>query len=122
MIKFNRIENAEIFSRDFRPLVDNNEIGFPESEEIAVVYGPNGTGKTSLIKVLSDEKGTKVEFEYDGQIYTSGKDVFHIINDQNNRNIIKGETKDFFPATTSNEFELQNISYQTPNIIGAIAR
>jgi len=123
VIKFNRIENAEIFSRDFRPLVDNNEIGFPESEEIAVVYGPNGTGKTSLIKVLSDEKGTKVEFEYDGQIYTSGKDVFHIINDQNNRNIIKGETKDFFLGDDiKREFELQEyIISERSNIIGAIA-
>lgn len=65
MIKFNKIENAEIFTRDFRPLVKNNEIDFPTSEKIVVIYGPNGTGKTSLIKVLSDDKGTKVEFEYD---------------------------------------------------------
>lgn len=37
MIKFNKIENAEIFTRDFRPLINNNEIDFPASEEIAVI-------------------------------------------------------------------------------------
>ena len=122
MIKFNKIENAEIFTRDFRPFAKNNEIDFPTSEKIAVIYGPNGTGKTSLIKVLSDEKGTKLEFEYDNQPYSSGKDVFHIINDQNNRNIIKGETKDFLLGDDiKREFELQElIISERTNIIGAI--
>ena len=64
---FKKIENGDIFTRDFSPLVRNNEITFPTSEEIAVVYGPNGTGKTSLIKVLGDAKGTKVEFSLDVQ-------------------------------------------------------
>lgn len=122
MIKFNKIENAEIFTRDFRPLVKNNEIDFPTSEKIVVIYGPNGTGKTSLIKVLSDDKGTKVEFEYDNQTYSTGKGIFHIINDQNNRNIIKGETKDFFLGDNiRREFELQEfIIAERGNIIGAI--
>lgn len=57
---FKKIENRDIFTRDFSPLVRNNEISFPTSEEIAVVYGPNGTGKTSLIKVLENAKDTKV--------------------------------------------------------------
>jgi ABC-type cobalamin/Fe3+-siderophores transport system ATPase subunit len=110
MIKFNKIENGEIFTRDFRPLVKNNEIDFSTTEAIAVVYGPNGTGKTSLIKALSDEKETKIEFVYDAQDHTSGKDIFHIINDQNNRNIIKGETKDFFLGNNiRREVELQEV-------------
>jgi len=122
MIKFNKIENAEIFTRDFIPLVKNNEIGFPTGVEIAVIYGPNGTGKTSLIKVLSNGKNTKVEFQYEGQTYTSGQDVFHIINDQNNRNIIAGETKDFFLGDNiKREFELQEfIISERSKIIGAI--
>jgi len=93
---FKKIESGDIFTRDFSPLVRNNEIIFPTSEEIAVVYGPNGTGKTSLIKVLGDAKDTKVEFSLDGTDYQVGAGVFHIINDQNNRNIISGETRDFF--------------------------
>lgn len=107
---FKKIENGDIFTRDFSPLLCNNEITFPTSEEIAVVYGPNGTGKTSLIRVLGDTKGTKVEFSLDGTDYQSGADVFHIINDQNNRNIISGETRDFFLGDNIRyEFELQDL-------------
>lgn len=123
MIKFNKIENADIFTRDFRPLVKNNTIEFPtNSEEIAVVYGPNGTGKTSLIRVFSNGKGTHIEFEYDGKLCTSGQGVFHIINDQNNRNIIVGEAKDFFLGDNiRREFELQEfIASERTKIIGEI--
>lgn len=110
MIKFTKIENGDIFTRDFRALVKNNTIEFPaNSEEIAVVYGPNGTGKTNLIKVLSSLKGTNIEFEYDETTYKSGQNIFHVINDQNNRNIIVGEAKDFFLGDNiKREFELQN--------------
>lgn len=123
MLMFTRIENADIFTRDFRPLVKNNTIYFPtNSEEIAVVYGPNGTGKTSLIRVLSNAKDTKVEFEYDGTLYASGQDVFHVISDQNNRNIIAGETKDFFLGDNiRREFDLQSfIASERDRIINAI--
>ena len=85
---FKKIESGDIFTRDFNPLVRNNEITFPTSEEIAVIYGPNGTGKTSLIKVLNDAKDTKVEFTLDNTEYQTGAGVFHVINDQNNRNIM----------------------------------
>jgi hypothetical protein len=37
VIKLNKIENAEIFTRDFRPLVKYNAIYFPASEEYAVI-------------------------------------------------------------------------------------
>ncbi len=108
MIKFNSIENAEIFTRDFGPFVKNNVIDFLPTKEIVAIYGPNGTGKTSFIKVLSGVKGTKLKFEFDGKAYDSGTEVFHVINDQNNRNIIVGETKDFFLGDNiKKEFELQ---------------
>lgn len=108
MMKFSIIENEDIFTRDFTPFVKNNEIDFPVNEEITAIYGPNGTGKTSLIRVLSGVKGTKLRFEFDGANYTDGSSVFHIINDQNNRNIIVGETKDFFLGDNiKREFELQ---------------
>ena len=123
MVKFTTIENETIFTGDFNPLLKNNEIDFESGGKIAVIYGPNGTGKTSLIKVLSNGNGTKLEYEYDGQAYTSGKDVFHIINDQNNRNIIMGETKDFFLGDNiRREHELFGlITTGRKNLIGTLS-
>ena len=108
-IVFRKIENSHIFTSDFNPFTRNNQIVFSDQEEIAVIYGPNGTGKTSLIKALADAPNTKVEYEYDGVLYTSGTDVIHVINDQNYRNIIAGETKDFFLGDNiRREYDLQN--------------
>lgn len=105
-IIFEKIENEDIFVSDYKKLIRNNEIDFSR-EGISVIYGPNGTGKTSLVKVLSSEKGTKVKYTYDGKEYTDGSQFF-VINNQNNRNIIQGETKDFLLGDDiKKEFELQ---------------
>lgn len=105
-IIFEKIENEDIFVSDYKNLIKNNEINFSR-EGISVIYGPNGTGKTSLVKALSSEKGTKVKYTYGGNEYTDGSQFF-VINDQNNRNIIKGETKDFLLGDDiKKEFELQ---------------
>lgn len=119
---FRKIESGDIFTRDFSPLVRNNQIDFPKSEEIAVVYGPNGTGKTSLIKVLGDTKDTKLEFSFNGIDYQTGAEIFHIINDQNNRNIISGETRDFFLGDNiRHEFELQDqVATDRNTVVSAI--
>ena len=108
MLKFESIENDDIFTKDFREFKKNNTITFPRGDKkTIVIYGPNGTGKTSLIKVLSDEKGTKASFELDGTKYTHSQEVFHVINDQNYRNIIVGEAKDFLLGDNiKREFEL----------------
>lgn len=105
-IIFNSIENKDIFSLDYKEFTKNNKIDFSK-EGISVIYGPNGTGKTSLVKVLSDEKGTKVKYNYNEKEYTDGSQFF-VINDQNNRNIIKGSMKDFLLGDDiKREFELQ---------------
>ncbi|MDY5716532.1 MAG: AAA family ATPase [Selenomonas sp.] len=105
-IIFEKIENEDIFVSDYKRLTRNNEIDFSR-EGISVIYGPNGTGKTSLVKVLSSDKGTKVKYTYDGKEYTDGSQFF-VINDQNNRNIIQGEMKDFLLGDDiKKEFELQ---------------
>lgn len=105
-IIFEKIENEDIFVSDYKKFIRNNQIDFSK-EGISVIYGPNGTGKTSLVKVLSSEKGTKVKYTYDGKEYTDGSQFF-VINDQNNRNIIQGETKDFLLGDDiKKEFELQ---------------
>ena len=57
-ILFNKIENGLIFTSDYRTFVKNNTISFSNAG-IAVVYGPNGTGKT--LKVLVIAKGDKAD-------------------------------------------------------------
>ncbi|MDO5037725.1 MAG: AAA family ATPase [Tissierellia bacterium] len=105
-IIFKKIENEDIFVAEYKNFIRNNEIGFSK-EGISVIYGPNGTGKTSLVKVLSSEKGTKLKYRYRGKEFTEGSHFF-VINDQNNRNIIQGETKDFLLGDDiKKEFELQ---------------
>lgn len=103
---FSKIENEGIFVSDYQNFVKNNSISF-SNEGIAVIYGPNGTGKTSLVKALSGEKGTRVNYSYNGQEYSDDSQFF-IINDQNNRNIIGGSAKDFLLGDDiKREFELQ---------------
>ena len=53
------------------------------------------SGKTSLVKVLQKDEGTSVAFGYEGVSYTDPTLMFHIISDQNNRNIVQGDCGDF---------------------------
>lgn len=103
---FSRIENDNIFVSDYINLTKNNVISF-SNQGIAVIYGPNGTGKTSLVKVLEGEKETALRYSYRGQTY-SDNSQFYTINDQNNRHIISGSAKDFLLGDNiKKEIELQ---------------
>jgi len=121
MVNFKKIENKSIFHSDFKPFVKNNKIEFHKN--MAIIYGPNGTGKTSLTNVLSSEEGTVIEFEYDNKTLDFGTDTFHIINDQNNRNIIQGKAKDFLLGDNiQREFDLRDfITKERKKIIDSIS-
>ncbi len=121
-IQFKKIKNGNIFAKEFENLTQNNTIEFPERQEIAVVYGPNGTGKTSLIKVLEDDENTELEFSFDGKQYNKGSEIFHIINDQNSRNIISGDANDFFVGDDLRRIdELEKtIEEEQSQIIGSV--
>ncbi len=108
-ITINRLYKESIFCADFNSLITNNEIIF-EKNKVAIVYGPNGTGKTSLAKVLAKEQGTEYDIEIDGIKNTQNNPVFaHIISDQNDRNIIQGSTEDFILGDNiRREYELKN--------------
>ena len=103
---FKRLQKENIFNQDFINFRENNEIEFKSKRRnnIAVLYGPNGTGKTSLAKVLengstsdSTNKESSFEIEFEGKTYTQDNNsLFYVINDQISRNIIKGNEKDYF--------------------------
>jgi ABC-type lipoprotein export system ATPase subunit len=95
ILEFHSIELDGIFDRSFSNFKKNNEIDFA-NKNFAVIYAPNGVGKTSLCKVLAADSG-RFQLEYDDKKHQTddGKDLFYVIPDQNSRNIIKGETGDF---------------------------
>lgn len=91
---FSKIKNDNIFYDDFSDFRDNNELDFG-NKNIVVLYGPNGVGKSSLTKVLGSQEGS-YEVNYNGKIHNEeDENLFHIIKDQINRNIIEGEADEF---------------------------
>ena len=56
-IEFNKIAKGSIFCEEFINLIQNNLVTF-ERNRIAIIYGPNGTGKTSLAKILDQDVGS----------------------------------------------------------------
>lgn len=106
---FKKIENGTIFATDFRNFCVNNSLEFSTSG-IAVVYGPNGTGKTSFINALAGKEHTSFMANYEDIDYNDNSSgIFHVILDQNNRNIIEGTTRDFFLGDNiQREFELKD--------------
>jgi ABC-type lipoprotein export system ATPase subunit len=104
-----RIIRKEIFTENFRHLSQDNELVFPDSG-IVVIYGPNGIGKSSLACVFANQPETEFSLDFDGRNYTSAeaKSLFHVINDQNGRDIIQGSTEDFILGDNiRREYELK---------------
>lgn len=94
----------------YRNFIKNNELKFSR-EGIVVIYAPNGTGKTTLSNLLTTDKwkpGVSLHYNFNDLDYENDNSVFHVISDQNNRNIIAGETKDFLLGDDiAREFELK---------------
>ena len=108
-IKIEKIKKQNIFTEEFLALKTNNEVDL-KSKGICVFYGPNGTGKTSLSKVLKKEKGSEYTINIDGETFTQNSEekIAHIISDQNDRNIIEGNTQDFILGNEiKREYELK---------------
>ncbi|WP_272518071.1 MULTISPECIES: AAA family ATPase [unclassified Providencia] len=94
-LTISKLKKGIIFTDEYLKLTENNKLDF-EHKKLCVLYGPNGTGKTSLSKVLGQTKGAEYDIDIDGVRLTEKDDlVAHIISDQNDRNIIQGETQDF---------------------------
>lgn len=112
---FTKLIRENIYCSDFVNFIENNVIEFKRcgqdrNQGMAVLYGPNGTGKTSFVKVLEgNETNCEFEMEFNGQIYKDNKSkLFHCIHDQNSRNIIEGNTEDFLLGDNiRKEYELK---------------
>lgn len=117
ILKFEKIVNGNIFQNDFVDMSSNANatIEFKESKNcsggIAVIYGPNGTGKTSFAKVLECKKPDDDKMfiaSYDGQNFGVEDQKFYVINDQLSRNVIRGDTSDYLiGANIRREYELK---------------
>lgn len=122
---FSSIKYSTIFEPEFQSLTPSNgTIEFKHMNTaggIAVVYGPNGSGKSSLANVLSAEASSdQISFaavdDFNTTI-TPESNVFHIIPDQINRNIIRGKETDYLIGQQiRREYELRdriNAAFET---------
>ncbi|MHB1484857.1 MAG: AAA family ATPase [Saccharofermentanales bacterium] len=91
-----KLKKGTILRPKFESLTANNEIIFSK-QGIAIIYAPNGGGKTTIAKIFQRENLTDFVVEFDGTEYSSmtGEPLFHVINDQISRNIINGTTDEF---------------------------
>lgn len=106
-IKFNKLEYKTLLEADFEQLTENNTIEFSR-QGLAVVYAPNGTGKTTISKAMNCEDGGKYNIEYNNSTYENDESFFYIIKEQRQRNIIKGESEDFLVGDNiRREYELK---------------
>jgi len=116
-IVFSKIRNGGIFEDEFNDLIThgNAEIEFKMQSQssggIAVLYAPNGTGKTSLSEVLASENYSEDKHfigEYNGTSIQCSNNMFHVIKDHINRNVIPGDTSDYLiGADIRREYELK---------------
>lgn len=116
-IVFSTLKNTCIFDDDFKHLSEQNgTIEFKRMQTaggIAVVYAPNGTGKTSFANLLSMDVSEENSYfnatDEHGNTITPETGSFHVIQDQLNRNVIRGETTDYLiGAQIRREYELRD--------------
>ena len=97
-------------------LAQNGAIEFKHmqgSGGIAVVYAPNGTGKTSLANLLDMEASAEnisfVATDEQGNTIAPETKAFHVIQDQLNKNVIRGKTTDYLIGVQiRREYELRD--------------
>ena len=104
ILNFSKIKYENIFEDEYENLLltGNSKLEFkmqPQAQGgIAVVYAPNGTGKTSFSDVLANETFSEEKnfiADYNGLEIREGDRKFHVIKDQINRNVIPGDTSDY---------------------------
>ncbi len=114
---FSSIKCETIFEPEFQNLAPNEgTIEFKRMRApggLAVVYAPNGTGKSSLARVLGAESTSEslsfVVNDDSGAIITPETGAFHVIPDQIDRNVIRGKETDYLIGKQiRREYELKD--------------
>lgn len=127
-INFYQVKNLNIFQSDFADLRKDNKVvfGYDKGGNIAVFYAPNGTGKTSLADVLGtvgSNSDRNFSVKYKKKTYTTeNNELFHVIKDQKNRNIIEGKESDYLIGDNINrEFNLRDsINSDLTNLVNEV--
>ncbi len=117
ILSFNSLKYEDILETDFHDfsMSQHNSLEFKMVGQcgMAVVYAPNGMGKTTLSNVLKIETSSQtVDFSaiYDNVPIIPTDKKIHIIGDQSTRNIIHGNTSDYLiGADIRREYELRSI-------------
>lgn len=109
VLEVKSLEFGNIFQNDFKDLRKDNVISFESAKRMAVLYAPNGVGKTTFADTLKGEEGRKYIVSYNETEYQTGNGaLFHVISDQNSRVIIEGETRAFLLGDdVSKEYDLK---------------
>ena len=116
-IVYRSIKKDDIFESEYQNLTpDNGTVEFKHMNArggIAVIYAPNGTGKSSLAKVLEAESSSNtlnfVAIDDSGVTLTPESKAFHVIPDQINRNVIPGKETDYLIGQQiRREYELRD--------------
>ena len=131
-LSFSSIKNAMIFEPEFQNLTpDNGCIEFRHMNApggLAVVYAPNGTGKSSFAKVLeantTEEQLSFCATDEAGTAISPESQAFHIIHDQVDRNVIRGKETDYLVGQQiRREYELrERINSSFENAYAAMRR
>ena len=111
----NSLNCNNIFPDEFLNFTNNNKIKFSH-QGIAVIYAPNGTGKTTLARIFSKKNNTHFNVVYNGNNFSTEteQNLFYIIEDQNRRNIIQGNAQEFFIGNNiRREYELKELLNST---------
>ncbi len=115
-LSFESLKYQDILEPEFQnlSLTGHNCIEFKMNGQcgMAVVYAPNGTGKTTLSNLLGMESSSgSIDFSavYNLIPITPADKKFHIIGDQSTRNIIRGNTSDYLIGEDiRREYELRH--------------
>ncbi|MGL5382844.1 MAG: AAA family ATPase [Culicoidibacterales bacterium] len=108
MLIFKKIQFKNVYDSSFEAFENNNVIKFRAN--IAVLYGPNGTGKSTLTNLFTNYTKVTDQLELEFKFKKNSPSKFHVIHDQSSRNIIQGDVSDYLLGDNIyREYELKSI-------------